>query len=71
MMYWEQYSGGFQQAVRWGRWKGHYQAAKEAFEAGKAALAERLGYMSADGLRLLAETMLDNAGLKDLLAKNW
>jgi arylsulfatase A-like enzyme len=23
MMYWEQYSGGFQQAVRWGKWKGH------------------------------------------------
>ena len=22
MLYWEQYSGGFQQAVRWGRWKG-------------------------------------------------
>ena len=23
-MYWEQYSGGFQQAVRWGKWKGHH-----------------------------------------------
>jgi arylsulfatase A-like enzyme len=22
MLYWEQYSGGFQQAVRWGKWKG-------------------------------------------------
>lgn len=22
MLYWEQYSGGFQQAARWGRWKG-------------------------------------------------
>jgi arylsulfatase A-like enzyme len=22
-MYWEQYSGGFQQAVRWGKWKAH------------------------------------------------
>lgn len=22
MIYWEQYSGGFQQAVRWGKWKG-------------------------------------------------
>ncbi len=32
MMYWEQYSGGFQQAVRWGRWKGHYDSAREAFE---------------------------------------
>ncbi len=32
MMYWEQYSGGFQQAVRWGKWKGHYLAAKERFE---------------------------------------
>ncbi len=21
-LYWEQYSGGFQQAVRWGKWKG-------------------------------------------------
>jgi len=31
-MYWEQYSGGFQQAVRWGKWKGHYIAAKERFE---------------------------------------
>jgi arylsulfatase A-like enzyme len=26
MMYWEQYSGGFQQAVRWGRWKAHRKA---------------------------------------------
>ncbi len=32
MMYWEQYSGGFQQAVRWGKWKGHYIAAKDRFE---------------------------------------
>jgi arylsulfatase A-like enzyme len=32
MMYWEQYSGGFQQAVRWGKWKGHYIASKERFE---------------------------------------
>lgn len=32
MMYWEQYSGGFQQAIRWGKWKGHYVAAKERFE---------------------------------------
>ncbi|MEQ1828886.1 MAG: arylsulfatase [Pirellula sp.] len=31
-MYWEQYNGGFQQAVRWGKWKGHYIAAKERFE---------------------------------------
>lgn len=33
---------------------------KEAFEAGKAALAERLGYMSGDGLRLLAETIIES-----------
>lgn len=32
MMYWEQYSGGFQQAVRWGHWKGHYHPAKQRFE---------------------------------------
>ncbi len=32
MMYWEQYSGGFQQAVRWGKWKGHYIATKDRFE---------------------------------------
>ncbi len=31
MMYWEQYSGGFQQAVRFGKWKGHYLPAKETF----------------------------------------
>ncbi len=31
-MYWEQYSGGFQQAVRTGKWKGHYTPAKEKFE---------------------------------------
>jgi arylsulfatase A-like enzyme len=32
MMYWEQYNGGFQQAVRWGQWKGHYTPAKDNFE---------------------------------------
>lgn len=32
MMYWEQYSGGFQQAVRWGRWKGHLFKNQERFE---------------------------------------
>lgn len=32
MMYWEQYSGGFQQAVRWGKWKGHYSTTKDKFE---------------------------------------
>jgi len=32
MMYWEQYSGGFQQAVRWGKWKAHYLVAREIFE---------------------------------------
>ena len=32
MMYWEQYSGGFQQAVRWGKWKGHYVPAGDTFE---------------------------------------
>lgn len=32
MMYWEQYSGGFQQAVRRGHWKGHYQPNKQRFE---------------------------------------
>lgn len=32
MMYWEQYSGGFQQAVRWGKWKGHYFPAREKLE---------------------------------------
>jgi arylsulfatase A-like enzyme len=32
MMYWEQYSGGFQQAVRWGKWKGHQFAADGRFE---------------------------------------
>ncbi|MBI5774480.1 MAG: arylsulfatase [Verrucomicrobia bacterium] len=31
MMYWEQYSGGFQQAVRWGKWKGHQVAADGKF----------------------------------------
>jgi hypothetical protein len=31
-MYWEQYSGGFQQAVRWGKWKGHLIAASGKFE---------------------------------------
>ena len=31
MMYWEQYSGGFQQAVRWDKWKGHYVPAGDAF----------------------------------------
>jgi arylsulfatase A-like enzyme len=25
-MYWEQYSGGFQQAARWGQWKAHRKA---------------------------------------------
>lgn len=32
MMYWEQYSGGFAQAVRWGKWKGHHFLAKDKFE---------------------------------------
>jgi len=32
MMYWEQYSGGFQQAIRWGKWKGHHVAAGGKFE---------------------------------------
>jgi len=32
MLYWEQYSGGYQQAVRWGRWKAVRFAAKNAFE---------------------------------------
>ena len=32
MMYWEQYSGGFQQAVRWGKWKAHYVPAGDTFE---------------------------------------
>jgi arylsulfatase A-like enzyme len=32
MMYWEQYSGGFQQAVRMGRWKGHRVAANDRFQ---------------------------------------
>jgi uncharacterized sulfatase len=31
MMYWEQYSGGFQQTVRWGKWKGHYVPARDSF----------------------------------------
>jgi arylsulfatase A-like enzyme len=31
-MYWEQYSGGFQQAARWGKWKGHYIPASGKFE---------------------------------------
>jgi len=32
-LYWEQYSGGgFQQAARWGRWKGHLQAGRDQFE---------------------------------------
>jgi arylsulfatase A-like enzyme/sugar lactone lactonase YvrE len=31
-MYWEQYSGGFQQAVRWGKWKGHLTQSKDKFE---------------------------------------
>jgi arylsulfatase A-like enzyme len=30
-MYWEQYSGGFQQAVRMGKWKGHHAATKQTF----------------------------------------
>ena len=47
-------------------------ALKEA--AGGAPEARRLRALedgSAKLRRLLAETMLDNAGLKDLLAKNW
>ncbi|MBI4624965.1 MAG: arylsulfatase [Verrucomicrobia bacterium] len=32
LMYWEQYSGGFQQAARLGRWKGHQRAAETGFE---------------------------------------
>lgn len=32
MMYWEQYSGGFQQAVRFGQWKGHQRASGAGFE---------------------------------------
>lgn len=32
MLYWEQYSGGFQQAVRWGKWKGHFRPKTEQFE---------------------------------------
>lgn len=32
MMYWEQYNGGFQQAVRWGKWKGHHIAKSGRFE---------------------------------------
>ncbi|MBM3853951.1 MAG: arylsulfatase [Verrucomicrobia bacterium] len=31
-LYWEQYSGGFQQAVRWGKWKGHHTPGRGAFE---------------------------------------
>jgi arylsulfatase A-like enzyme len=31
-MYWEQYSGGFQQAVRWGKWKAHLRPTKGLFE---------------------------------------
>jgi arylsulfatase A-like enzyme len=32
-LYWEQYSGGgFQQAARWGRWKGHLQPGRDQFE---------------------------------------
>lgn len=27
LLYWEQYSGGFQQAARWGQWKAHRKAA--------------------------------------------
>ena len=30
MLYWEQYSGGFQQAARWGRWKGIRREANAA-----------------------------------------
>ena len=33
---------------------------KGAFEAGKLALVERLAYMSADGLRLLAEAIIES-----------
>jgi arylsulfatase A-like enzyme len=32
MLYWEQYSGGFQQAVRWGKWKGHRIGTSDKFE---------------------------------------
>ncbi|MDZ4848882.1 MAG: arylsulfatase [Pirellulaceae bacterium] len=32
MLYWEQYSGGFQQAVRWGDWKAHYMATGDKLE---------------------------------------
>jgi arylsulfatase A-like enzyme len=32
LMYWEQYSGGFQQAARWGKWKGMLTAASGKFE---------------------------------------
>jgi arylsulfatase A-like enzyme len=32
MMYWEQYSGGFQQAVRFGPWKGHHVPGAGRFE---------------------------------------
>ena len=31
-LYWEQFSGGFQQAVRQGNWKGHFVAGKDTFE---------------------------------------
>jgi len=31
-MYWEQYSGGFRQAARHGKWKGHFVPAKDLFE---------------------------------------
>jgi arylsulfatase A-like enzyme len=31
LMYWEQYSGGFQQAVRMGKWKGHHFVTKNTF----------------------------------------
>lgn len=30
MLYWEQYSGGYQQAVRWGRWKAIHFAKKKS-----------------------------------------
>lgn len=33
---------------------------KEAFDAGKAALAARLAYMTADGLQLLADTIIES-----------
>ena len=49
------------------KWKAKYGG----LEVSEAKRLRALEDENAKLKRLLAETMLDNAGLKDLLAKNW